>query len=181
MQARTPATTVRAGLSLEQFLDQALRLLRGHAEIAKREWSLARVQHWLQSFQAFQVGPAPKQSNWNFFAPLITARDRLVQIARVVALFLENFDPLIEPLVSVVLVVSDARTENIHQREAFVLNGAFEHFDHVFLFAAESARHVSRPADDGHRDGINRVFNASVGRALGFHALDAGGRTLTGR
>ncbi len=78
---------------LHQFLNQALRLLRGHAEIAKRERSFARVQHWFQSFQAFQVGPAPKQSNWNFFAPLITALDRLVQIARVVALFLENFDP----------------------------------------------------------------------------------------
>src|SRR5207245_5466276 len=114
-----------------------LRLLRGHAEIAKRERSFAGVQHWLQSFQALQVGPAPKQSNWNFFAPLITAPDRLVQIGRVVALFLENFDARIEPLVSVVLVVSDAGTENIYQREAFVLNRAFEHFDHVFLFAVE--------------------------------------------
>src|SRR5207245_3310166 len=90
---------------LQEFLDQALRLLRGHAEFAKREWSFAGVQHWLRSFQAFQVGPAPKQSNWNFFAPLITALDRLVQIGRVVALFLENFDPGIEPLVSVVFVV----------------------------------------------------------------------------
>src|SRR5438552_14944283 len=99
MQARTPATTVRAGLSLEQFLDQALRLLRGHAEIAKRERSFAGVQHRLQSFQAFQVGPAPKQSDGNFFARLITAPDRLVPIGRVVALFLENFDPRIKPLV----------------------------------------------------------------------------------
>ncbi len=98
-------------LSLEQFLDQALRLLRGDTEIAKRERSFAGVQHRLQIFQAFQVGPAPKQSNWNFFAPLITALDRLVQIGRVVALFLENFHARIEPLVSVVLVVGDARTD----------------------------------------------------------------------
>src|SRR4030095_7529052 len=120
-------------------------------------------------------------SNWNFFAPLITALDRFVEISRVVALFFENFHAGIKPLIGVVLVVSDARTENIHQREAFVLNGAFEHFDHVFLLAAESARYVSGTANDCHRDRINRVLNASVRRALGLHSLDAGRRTLTGR
>src|SRR5207302_2075142 len=130
---------------------------------------------------AFQVGPTPEQSNGNFFAPLITALDRLVEIGRVVALFLEYFYARIKPLVGVVLVVSDARTEHVHQREAFVLNGALEHFDHVFLFAAEGAGHVGRAANNRHRDRVDRVLDAAVRRALGLHALDAGGRALTGR
>src|SRR5207249_7486448 len=132
-------------------------------------------------FKAFQVGPTPEQSNGNFFAPLVTALDRLVEVGWVVALFLEYFYARIKPLVSVVLVVGHARTENVHQCEALVLNGALEHFDHVLLLAAESARHVSGTANDCHRDRINRVLNASVRRALGFHSLDARGRALAGR
>src|SRR5262249_5844567 len=96
------------------------------------------------------------------------------------ALFFENFHARIKPLVGVVLVVSDARTENVHQREAVMLNGALEHCDHVFLFAAERARYVGGTANDCHRDWIYRVLNASVRRALGFHSLDARGRTLAG-
>src|SRR4029077_3474308 len=138
------------------------------------------MQHRFQLFQGWQIGPTPQQSDGNFFAPLITALDRLVEIGRVMALFFENFHARIKPLVGVVLVVSDARTENVHEREALVLNGALEHFDHVFLFAAESARHISGTANDCHRDRINRVLNASVWRTLGLHSLDAGGRALGG-
>src|SRR5213596_4301052 len=122
----------------------------------------------------------PEQSNRNFFGPLITALDCLVEIGRVVTLFFENLYSRIKPLVGVVLVVSDARTENVHQREALVLNGALEYFDHVFLFAAERARYVGGTANDCHRDRIDRVLNASVRRALGFHSLDARGRALAG-
>src|SRR4029077_4093453 len=107
----------------------------------------------------------PEQSNWNFFAPLITALNCLMEIGRVVALFFENFHARIKPLVRIVLVVSDARTENVHQREALVLYGALDHFDHVFLFAAESARDVGGTANDCHWDRIDRVLDASVRRA----------------
>src|ERR1700757_5064598 len=122
----------------------------------------------------------PEQSNRNFFAPLVTTLNRLVEIGRIVTLFFENLYSRIKPLVGVVLVVSDARTENVYQREALVLDGALEHFDHVFLFTAEGARHVSGTANDGHRDRIDRVLNASVRRALGLHSLDACGRDLAG-
>src|SRR5439155_565957 len=107
-------------------------------------------------------------------------RDSLVEVGRVVALFLQYFHARIKPLIGVVLVVGDAGTEHVHQREALVLNGALEHFDHVFLLAAERARHVSGTANDCHRDRINRVLNASVRRALGFHSLDTRGRALAG-
>src|SRR5438128_1386820 len=137
-----------------------------------------RGQSRFQILQALQVGPTPEQSNRNFVAPLKTALDRLMQIGRVVALFFENFHSRIKPLIGVVLVVGHARTEDIDQGKAFVLNRAFEHFDHVFLFAAKSAGHVGGTADDCHRDWIDRVLNASVRGALGFHSLDARGRTL---
>src|SRR4029077_5573192 len=176
-----PAPATAGKLSpLQEFLDYAFRLLGGNAELAEGERAFTCMQHRLQIFQAVQVGSPPEQSNWNFFAPLITALDRLVEIGRVVALFLQNLHARIKPLVGVVLVVSDAGTENVHQREAVVLNGALEHFDHVFLFAAEGARYVGGTANDCHRDRIDRVLNASVWRALGFHSLDARGRALTG-
>jgi hypothetical protein len=89
-------------------------LVRGNAEIAKSQRAFTCVQHRLQIFQAFQVGAAPEQSNGNFFAPLITALDRLVEVARVMALFLQNLHARIKPLIGVVLVVSDAGTENVH-------------------------------------------------------------------
>src|SRR5205809_537942 len=129
------------------------------------------VQHRLQIFQAFQIGLTPEQSNRNFFAPLVTAFDRLMEVGRVVALFLEYFHARIKPLVGIVLVVGDARTENIHQREAFVLNGTLEHFYHVFLLAAEGALHVIGTANDCHRDLIDWVFYASFWPALGFHSI----------
>src|ERR1043166_7458366 len=165
---------------LKQFGDELLRLFWRNTEIAESQRTFAGMQHWFQIFQRRQVGPAPEQSDRNFFAPLVTTLNRLLEVGRIVALFLKNFYPRIKPLVSVVLVVSDAGTENVHNSEALVLDGAFDHFDHVFLFAAESARHISRAANDRHRDRINRVFDAAVGRAFGFHPLDAGGRNLAG-
>src|SRR5688572_19857423 len=97
------------------------------------------------------------------------------------ALFPENLYPWIEPLVSVVFVIGDARAEDIDESKAFVLDGAFDDFDHVLLFAAERARHICRAADHRQWNGIDRVFNAAVRRGLGLHALGARGRDLPGR
>src|SRR5436190_11689 len=170
------APAAYASLSKPRVAHVRDKNLRGQSRVR----ASSSPEHRLQIFQAFQIGPTPEQSNWNFVAPLITTLDRLVEVGRVVALFLEYFHARIKPLVGVVLVVSDARTENVHQREALVLNGALEHFNHVFLFAAERARHIGGTANDCHRDRIDRVLNASVRRALCFHSLDAGGRALAG-
>src|SRR5262249_35095587 len=75
---------IKARPLLEQLLNQPLRLFRGNSKVAKCERAFARVQYRFQIFQGLQVSPAPEQSNRNFFAPLITALNRFVEIGRVV-------------------------------------------------------------------------------------------------
>jgi hypothetical protein len=50
-----------------------------------------------------------------------------------------------------------------------------------FCLPLKGAGYVGRARDNRHRDWVDRVLHAAVGRALGFHALDAGRRDLTGR
>src|SRR2546430_3790483 len=65
-------------------------------------------------------------------------------------------------------------------RKAFVQDGALEQFDQLLLFAAEPAGDIGRTPDYRHRHGIDWVLHVAVGRALGLHAFDAGGRSLAG-
>ena len=79
------------------------------------------------------------------------------------AFLFEDLNTRIEPLISIVFVVSHAGTEDVHQRKALVLDGAFKDFHHVLLFTAKGARDVGRTADDRHWNRIDRIFHAAVG------------------
>ena len=87
-----------------------------------------------------------------------------MEIGRIMSLFFEDFNAWVEPLIGVVLVVGNAGAEDVHQRKALVLDGAFENVHHVLLFAAEGARHIGRASHDGHRNGIDGVLHAAMGR-----------------
>src|SRR5437899_1956482 len=170
-----------ATIESEQFLDYTLRLLLSDSQLAESERSVAVVEDGFEGFETRQVRILPNQADGNFIAPLIGLFECLIEIRRVVALFLEDLHTRIEPLVSVVLVVGDTGAEYIYQGKTFVRDGAFEHLDQVLLFAAESPRHVSRATDHCQWHRVNRVFNAPMRRALGFHAFDARWRSLARR
>src|SRR5690349_14487393 len=113
-------TCVERGL--QQFLDQRLSLFFADAELAARKRAIAIVQDGFEFVQRREVGAFPQKANRDFVAPLVAFIERSVKVRRVVALIFQNFDARIEPLISIVLVVSDAGAEDIDEREPFVLD-----------------------------------------------------------
>jgi len=81
----------------------------------------ARVQYWLRPVQSRHVGPFKELSDWNLFTPKQRLSHRGHPVLRGLrSIVLELFHARAEPLVGVVPVVGDARTEDIEERETLV-------------------------------------------------------------
>src|SRR5438270_9560395 len=85
-----------------------------------------------------------------------------------------------EPLISIVVVVGDARAEHVEEGKAFVLDSLLDELGQVLLLAAEAASNKSGPGCQRDRDRIDRGLDAAKGHALSLHSKAAGGRCLPG-
>src|ERR1035437_3556628 len=117
VSASTP--TRRPSCVLHQLFDESLGYVHRypHRSICKG----ACVQYWLRSMQRRHVGAFKKLPDWNLFTPKqrLSHRGRPVRgVVRSIAL--ELFHARAEPLVGIVLVVGDARAEDIEERETLV-------------------------------------------------------------
>src|SRR3954471_878141 len=96
-------------------------------------------QHRLRGMQRGHIRPLEELSNRDFVAPDDRAFDRRLPFAGVVGrVVFELFHSRPEPLVGIVMVVSDAWAEDIDEGEAFVLDALLDEVGEVLLFAAES-------------------------------------------
>src|SRR5438552_13518862 len=95
-------------------------------------------------------------------------------------IILELFHAWTEPLIGIVVIVSDARAEDVQEREPRMLDPLFDQFGEMLLLAAESARNERRSRRKGQRNRINGRFDVAEWHALRLHADAAGGRRLAG-
>src|SRR6201987_5642587 len=100
----------------------------------------SRIQHWLRSVKTGHIVTFEELTDWNLVAP----KKRLSHcghpvrgiVPRVVFEFLHART---EPLVRIVVVVGNARAEDIQEREALVLDALLDQIRQVFLFGTEAA------------------------------------------
>src|SRR5581483_912669 len=109
----------------EQLVDERLGLFIGDTQLAPGQWPVAIVEDRFEVFEAGKFGIFIDQADGDFLAPLVRFLQGLVEVGWVIPLLFENFNARIKPLVGIVLVVSDARAENVDKRKAFVSDGAF--------------------------------------------------------
>src|SRR5262249_53418835 len=176
---RRSGDTSSAKASLHQLADERLRHVRRDAQLAMGERAAA-AEHRLQLVEGPQVLALPEEPDGNLVAPLRSPLDGEVQVGRIVPHLVEPLGPLLEEVVGVVVVVRDARAEGVDEGEAPVQQAPLDQLDQVLLLTREAAGDGRRAGRDRQRGRVDRVLDATEGRALRVHPLDAGRRELTG-
>src|SRR5439155_11856416 len=90
-----------------------------------------------------RVRVAIEKSDGDFFAPFHGAIHSRMEIGRSVALVFQLVDAIAEPLVGVLLIEGHARTENVDQGEAGILDAVFIEFEEMLGLAAVAAGDVT--------------------------------------
>src|SRR5579864_87316 len=102
------------------------------------------VQDRLRPMQGRNIRALEEFSDRDFLTPKQRFSHRGCPVRGVIrGVFLKLFHPWSKPLVSVVMIIGDARAEDVQEREAFVLNAVLDEFREVFLLAAEAASNES--------------------------------------
>src|SRR5262249_61222662 len=139
------------------------------------------IQNRLGGMQRRNVGAFEELPNWDLLAPKSRTFHRCSPITRVEAcVIFELFDARTEPLISIVVVVGNARAEDIDKGEAFVFDPVLDQLGEVLLFATEAASDERRPGREGQRNRVDRGLNVAERHALGFHSHSARGGSLAG-
>src|SRR5438477_10178536 len=92
----------------------------------------------------------------------------------------ELFHAWTDPLIGIVVIVSDARAEDIQERKTRMLDPLLDQFGQMLLLAAEAARNKCRSRGQGPRNRVDRRFDVAEGHAFCLHANAAGWRSLAG-
>src|SRR6267378_1122967 len=109
-----------------------------HPELAMDQ--RAFVQHRLGAVQGGDVGALEKFADGDFLVPEQRFLHRGGPVTRVVSgVVLEFLHARTEPLIRIVVIVGDAGTEDIEEREALVLDTLLDQFGEMLLLAAETA------------------------------------------
>src|SRR5215813_9796566 len=158
---------------LHQLRNKRLCQVVWYVQVSLHQWVC--VQYRLCLVQRRNIGTFEKFSNRDFFTPKQRSFHCCHPVCRVVrTIFLKLFHPWTEPLVGVVVVISDAGTKDIKEREAFVLDALLDELREMLLFAAETSRNECSTGSQSERDGIDWRFDASKRHAFRLHAETAG-------
>src|SRR5712691_1438380 len=176
---RQLSSTQQRWCALHQLFNESLGYVDWYPRVSMCEG--ACVQYWLRPVQCRHVGAFKKFSDWNLFIP----KQRLSHgghPVRVVVRWIvfELFHAWAEPLVGVVVVIGDARAEDIQERETLVPDALLDQSSQVFLFRAEPAGNERGARGKSQRNWIYRRFDVAEGHAFRLHADAAGGRCLAG-
>src|SRR5438876_10110473 len=135
------------GELLHQLLDERTGHFGRHLQIAMDQRAI--VQDRLGAMQRGNVGALEEFPDGNLLAP----EQRLLHGGHPVGgimpgIILELFHAWTEPLIGIVVIVSDARAEDIQERKTRMLDPLFDQFGEMLLLAAESARNERRRSEE---------------------------------
>src|SRR5947207_5854097 len=162
------------GELLHQLLDERTGNFGRHLKIAMDQ--LAIVQDRLGTVQSGNVGALEEFPDGNLFAPeqrLLHGGHPVGGIMR--GIVFELLHAGTEPLIGIVVIVSDAGAEDIQKRKTRMFDALFDQFGQMLLLTAEAARNESRSGGEGQRNWIDRRFDVAERHALRLHANGAGG------
>ena len=122
------------------------------------------------------VGALEEFSDGDFVTPQQRFLHRAGPVSRVVnGVLLELLHARTEPLVGIVVIISDARAEDVQEGEALVQDTLLDQLRQVLLFTAETAGDEGGACGQRQGNGIDRCFDVAEGHAFRLHA-DAAGR-----
>src|SRR5579864_1566158 len=117
----------------------------------------AFVQNWLGTVQSGYVGAFEKFPDGDLIVPELRFSHGGQPVRRVVSgVVLELLHARLEPLVGIVVIIGDARAEDVQEREALMLDTLLDQFGEMLLLGAVTAGDEGGPSRQGQRNGIDR-------------------------
>src|SRR5260370_5940880 len=158
---------------LHQLLYESTGYVPGYPRVSMCERT--RIQHWLCSVQSRHIIAFEELPDWNLLAPKqrFSHRGHPVRGIERRVVF-ELFHTGAEPLVSVVVVIGDARAEDIQERKSFMLNALLDQIRQMLLFSAVPAGNERGSGGESQRNWIHRRLDVSNGHAFRLHTETAG-------
>src|SRR5260370_7972126 len=141
----------------------------------------AFVQNRLGTVQSRHVSAFEEFSDGNFIAPQQRFFHGSHPVGGVMrGVVFELLHARTEPLVGIVMIIRDARTEDIQERKPWMLDTLLDQLREMFLLPAEAARDQRSACGESRGNGIYSPFHATQLHALRFHPDPPRCRPLSG-
>src|SRR5262249_47706658 len=169
-----PGEIRRSHRSLHQLLNE------GAAHVCWYSWvtihQRACLQYWLSAVQSGHISALKEFPNRYLVTPAQRFFHGGYPVGRVMSrIVFQLLHPRSEPLVGVVVVISDAGAEDIEKGKTLVQNALPDQFCQVLLLATKAAGNESRPSGQSHRNRVDWRFDVAERHAFRLHT-DAAGR-----